>query len=162
MWVTPLFRLMQTNKMQNPFPQSPVVIRDFFLLLYCGKHMKNISIFIFLFFICHFGAAQIPVTKIDSIIRIDTNISPNTPEEAIAIRAAYNSIDCSNSETYKNETLCERQSLYKNGKIYATGHFKNYRLVCGIQCVYNDEGKLIQIRKYVEGKYIGDAPLPDQ
>jgi antitoxin component YwqK of YwqJK toxin-antitoxin module len=50
--------------------------------------------------------------------------------------------------------------LFQNGQIRMKGFFHLYKLVCGVNCVYDANGQLIQIKKYKDGKYIGDAPLP--
>jgi antitoxin component YwqK of YwqJK toxin-antitoxin module len=50
--------------------------------------------------------------------------------------------------------------LYKNGQISMKGTFKNRKLMEGEERVYDNNGKLMQIKLYKGGKYVGDGPLP--
>lgn len=90
----------------------------------------------------------------NSRILIDTTTKGNTPEERIAIKNALYSPNC--------KWECESVTLFKEGKIAMQGIFQQKKLTCGIQCIYDKQGKLIKIKKYEDGKYIGDAALPPE
>ncbi len=49
-----------------------------------------------------------------------------------------------------------------NKQISKDGNFKNYRLMDGLWYKYDDNGILVSIEKYKNGRYIGDAPLPKE
>jgi len=49
-----------------------------------------------------------------------------------------------------------------NKQISKDGLFKNYRLMDGLWYKYDENGILISIEKYKNGRYIGDAPLPKE
>lgn len=54
-----------------------------------------------------------------------------------------------------------KYKLYdSNRQISKDGLFKSYRLIDGLDYKYNGNGILIKIKKFKEGRYIGDAPLP--
>jgi antitoxin component YwqK of YwqJK toxin-antitoxin module len=90
-------------------------------------------------------------TKTDSL--------KNTPAELSAIRAAY---DSTASDGWpKNKNIDGAHVLYKDGRIAQKGYFEEYKLICGVKCVYDANGKLQRIQCYKEGNYIGDAPLPE-
>lgn len=46
-------------------------------------------------------------------------------------------------------------------QISKDGFFKKYRLMDGKQFIYNGNGILTQIKLFKDGRYIGDAPLPE-
>lgn len=46
-------------------------------------------------------------------------------------------------------------------QISKDGFFKKYRLMEGKQFIYNGNGILTQIKLFKDGRYIGDAPLPE-
>jgi uncharacterized protein len=50
--------------------------------------------------------------------------------------------------------------LYKNGQITMKGTFHNKKLVNGEERIYDNNGLLIQIKIYKEGKYVGNGPMP--
>ena len=78
----------------------------------------------------------------------DNKSSNNQDSDSI-----YNSLNCG----------CvgdEMKSLYQLRQMTAKGCFQNSILICGLQFVYDKNGILIRIKKYKDGKYIGDAPLP--
>lgn len=50
--------------------------------------------------------------------------------------------------------------LYKNGQITMKGTFHSKKLVNGEERIYNNNGLLIQIKLFKDGKYVGDGPLP--
>lgn len=52
--------------------------------------------------------------------------------------------------------------LAKNGQITFKGTFENYKLIDGEQRIYDENGKLIQIKLFKGGKYAGDGPLPKE
>ena len=49
-----------------------------------------------------------------------------------------------------------------NRQISKDGFFKAYRLMEGMLYKYNANGILFKIKKYKNGRYIGDAPIPKQ
>jgi len=49
-----------------------------------------------------------------------------------------------------------------NKQISKDGFFKNYRLMDGLWYKYDENGILVSIEKYKNGKYIGEAPLPKE
>ncbi|HLG02314.1 MAG TPA: toxin-antitoxin system YwqK family antitoxin [Bacteroidia bacterium] len=50
--------------------------------------------------------------------------------------------------------------LYKNGQISMKGTFRSKKLIDGEERIYDNNGLLIRIKLYKEGKYVGDGPLP--
>jgi antitoxin component YwqK of YwqJK toxin-antitoxin module len=52
-------------------------------------------------------------------------------------------------------------TLYANGQITQKGTFHQFRLIDGEQRIYDANGLWIQTKLYKNGKYVGDAPLPD-
>ncbi|MBI3509399.1 MAG: hypothetical protein HY064_01965, partial [Bacteroidetes bacterium] len=67
----------------------------------------------------------------------------------------------------------KRETLFVNGnstgnftefdeKGNQTGIFKNYRLIDGEEYCYDSKGKLMRIALYKNGKYVGEAPLPEK
>ncbi|MBI3512267.1 MAG: hypothetical protein HY064_16525 [Bacteroidetes bacterium] len=50
--------------------------------------------------------------------------------------------------------------LYKNGQISMKGTFHLKKLINGEERIYDNNGLLIQIKLYKEGKYVGDGPIP--
>ena len=48
----------------------------------------------------------------------------------------------------------------RNKEISKDGFFKDYRLIDGLNYQYDSNGILIKIKRYKDGRYIGDAPLP--
>jgi antitoxin component YwqK of YwqJK toxin-antitoxin module len=50
----------------------------------------------------------------------------------------------------------------QNKQISKDGFFKAYRLMDGMVYNYDGNGILTRIKKYKEGRYIGDAPLPKE
>ncbi|HET6991718.1 MAG TPA: hypothetical protein VFJ43_10360, partial [Bacteroidia bacterium] len=52
-------------------------------------------------------------------------------------------------------------TLYANGQITQKGTFHQFRLVDGEERIYDSNGLWIQTKLYRGGKYVGDAPLPD-
>jgi antitoxin component YwqK of YwqJK toxin-antitoxin module len=73
-----------------------------------------------------------------------------------AIQAAFNSLGCSCTTTGQPVTL------YKDGKVAMKGSFREKKLVCGIQYIYDASGNLIQVKMYREGKYTGDVAFPEE
>jgi antitoxin component YwqK of YwqJK toxin-antitoxin module len=51
-------------------------------------------------------------------------------------------------------------TLMKGGQVSQKGTFRNFKLVDGEAYFYDNNGMLIQIKKYKDGKYIGDSPIP--
>lgn len=51
-------------------------------------------------------------------------------------------------------------TLYRNGQITQKGTFHLKRLIDGESRIYDNNGLLIQIKLYRDGKYVGDAPIP--
>jgi antitoxin component YwqK of YwqJK toxin-antitoxin module len=47
-----------------------------------------------------------------------------------------------------------------NREISKDGFFKDYRLMDGLHYQYDANGILIKVKRYKEGRYIGNAPLP--
>lgn len=93
----------------------------------------------------------------------DTIRHSYTQAETDAMKSAMDSLDCQCTAKPTSErvfTECGENVLFKKGKIIMKGHFRNYKLVCGIECIYDEEGNLVRIKKYKDGKYIGDAPCP--
>ncbi|GAB4131456.1 MAG: hypothetical protein Fur0041_01880 [Bacteroidia bacterium] len=52
--------------------------------------------------------------------------------------------------------------LYKNGQISFKGTFAKKKLIDGEERLYDNNGKLTKIKLYKDGKYVGDAPLPNE
>lgn len=50
--------------------------------------------------------------------------------------------------------------LYRNGQITMKGTFHNKKLINGEERIYDNNGLLIQIKMYKEGKYVGNGPMP--
>lgn len=50
----------------------------------------------------------------------------------------------------------------KDKQLSKVGFFKDFRLMDGLLYKYDNDGMLIVIEKYKEGRYIGDAPLPKE
>jgi antitoxin component YwqK of YwqJK toxin-antitoxin module len=50
--------------------------------------------------------------------------------------------------------------LYKNGQISMKGTFHNKKLMDGEERIYDNNGLLVRIKLYKDGKYVGDGPLP--
>jgi antitoxin component YwqK of YwqJK toxin-antitoxin module len=48
-----------------------------------------------------------------------------------------------------------------NREISKDGFFKDYRLMDGLHYQYDSNGILIKVKRYKNGRYIGDAPLPN-
>lgn len=54
-------------------------------------------------------------------------------------------------------------TLYnKNRQISQKGTFKNYKLIEGMYYKYDDNGILINIERYKNGKYVGDVPIEEE
>lgn len=51
-------------------------------------------------------------------------------------------------------------TLMKNGQVSQKGTFHLFKLVDGEAFFYDDNGMLVRIKKYKEGKYVGDSPIP--
>lgn len=51
-------------------------------------------------------------------------------------------------------------TLYSNQHIVTKGIFHGCEFINGEQRIYDRDGRLIQIKLYKDGKYVGDAPLP--
>lgn len=52
--------------------------------------------------------------------------------------------------------------IYNSDKqISKDGFFKRYRLMDGKHFIYNENGILVNIKLFKKGRYIGDAPLPE-
>lgn len=52
-------------------------------------------------------------------------------------------------------------TLYNaNKQITFVGEFKNWKLMNGEQRLYDESGKCIRVKKYEDGKYVGDGPVP--
>lgn len=52
-------------------------------------------------------------------------------------------------------------TLYnKDKQVTLKGEFKNWKLIEGEERLYDNNGKLIRIKRYENGKYAGDGPLP--
>jgi antitoxin component YwqK of YwqJK toxin-antitoxin module len=51
-------------------------------------------------------------------------------------------------------------TLYYNGQVTKKGTFHLYRLIDGEARIYDNNGMLIQIKLYRDGRYIGDGPIP--
>ncbi|MCE3228912.1 MAG: hypothetical protein K0S32_3463 [Bacteroidetes bacterium] len=57
--------------------------------------------------------------------------------------------------------IIEFKSEYnKKKQLVREGSFKKKKFWSGEEYFYDKEGKLIRVKKYNEGKYIGDADLP--
>ncbi len=82
----------------------------------------------------------------------------NTPEELEAIKTAYNSLDCNCSSPVRNPEGA--YLLYKDGRISQKGIFYQYKLICGVKCVYDKSNRLILIQVINEGKCIREEPFP--
>lgn len=52
--------------------------------------------------------------------------------------------------------------LYKNGQITMKGTFSKKKLVDGEERIYDNNGILVKIKLYKDGKYVGDGPLPTE
>lgn len=52
--------------------------------------------------------------------------------------------------------------LYKNGQITMKGTFAKKKLIDGEERIYDNNGILIKIKLYKDGKYVGDGPLPTE
>lgn len=50
--------------------------------------------------------------------------------------------------------------LYSNGQVTQKGTFHLKKLVNGEKRIYNENGMLVQIKLYKDGKYVGDGPIP--
>lgn len=50
--------------------------------------------------------------------------------------------------------------LYRNGQITMKGNFHNKKLMNGEERIYDNNGLLVQIKLYKDGKYVGNGPLP--
>ena len=48
-----------------------------------------------------------------------------------------------------------------NREISKDGFFKDYRLMDGLHYQYDSNGILFKVKRYKDGRYIGDAPLPN-
>jgi hypothetical protein len=51
-------------------------------------------------------------------------------------------------------------TLMRGGQVSQKGVFHLFKLVDGEVFFYDDNGMLVQIRKYKGGKYVGDSPIP--
>jgi len=68
--------------------------------------------------------------------------------------------DYVNSGDFKGEG---KYKMYnQNRQISKDGMFKAYRLMDGLQYQYDDNGILTKVKRFKEGRYIGDAPLPKE
>jgi len=56
----------------------------------------------------------------------------------------------------------EHKIYNMNKQISKDGIFKNYRLMDGLWYKYDENGILVSIEKFKNGRYIGEAPLPKQ
>ena len=66
--------------------------------------------------------------------------------------------DYVNSGDFKGEG---KYKMYnQNKQISKDGLFKAYRLMDGLLYQYNDNGILTKVKRFKDGRYIGDAPLP--
>lgn len=50
--------------------------------------------------------------------------------------------------------------LYRNGQITMKGTFHNKKLINGEERIYDNNGLLVMIKLYKDGKYVGNGPLP--
>lgn len=115
--------------------------------------MKFFTLLVFFLSFCCVALAQNSNDRIAATqTSADTIRKESKTAESAARKAALNSLKC--------KWGCESLTLYKDGKISKQGIFKNHNLFCGIHCIYDPQGKLIQIKKYEEGKYIGDVKFP--
>lgn len=64
----------------------------------------------------------------------------------------------SNTGGFKGEG--QHKMYNRNKEISKDGFFKDYRLIDGLNYQYDSNGILIKVKRYKDGRYIGDAPLP--
>lgn len=94
---------------------------------------------------------------------VDTTVKENTAEEKAAIKTAYDALDCNCSGTQSEAKLIHGDGvliLFKQGKIIKKGCFSQKKLICGIECMYDSDGKLIRLKKIENGKVTGEIPFP--
>lgn len=51
-------------------------------------------------------------------------------------------------------------TLFKSGKITHKGQFTNWKLICGIQYVYDTAGFVATVKVYEEGIFTREVPIP--
>lgn len=161
------FPQTQTNKIQNP-----VFRPGFFLTIF--QPMK----ILFTFFICSFTGflhSQTfdihPADSSSQTIRIDENGNPvdttirkNTAEEKAAIKTAFDSMHCNCSKSAGDTIRFQEDGilvLFNQGKISKKGCFIHYKLVCGIECVYDQNGNLTLIKKVENFKVTEEIHFPN-
>jgi antitoxin component YwqK of YwqJK toxin-antitoxin module len=85
--------------------------------------------------------------------------TPAAPEEEEpkATAPVAKSSDMPNKGTFSGEGFW---ILYRNGQITMKGTFHLRKLIEGEERIYDNNGLLMRIKLYKEGKYVGDGPLP--
>lgn len=87
--------------------------------------------------------------------------TPKAPEEeeqkAVAPVAKTN--DLPNKGNFNGEGFW---ILYRNGQISMKGTFHLRKLMEGEERIYDNNGILIRVKLFKEGRYIGDGPLPTE
>ncbi len=86
-----------------------------------------------------------------------TPIKDKGPEGVVEI-VKVDKTEKSNSGNFNGDG--QHKMYNANKQISKDGFFKKYRLIDGLLYQYNGNGILTRIKKYKEGRYIGDAPLP--
>lgn len=85
-----------------------------------------------------------------------------SPEEKKMEKVESKPVDASEKPNKGTFNGTGQHTLYKNGQITKKGDFVNYRLKNGEERIYDNNGLLIQIRKYEDFKWVGDLPLPTE
>ena len=94
---------------------------------------------------------------------VDTTVKKNTAEEKAAIQTAYDDLNCDCMSSDSGAKFIHGDGvliLFRNGKVIKKGCFSQKKLVCGIECIYNPDGKLIRIKKIKNGKLTEEIPYP--
>ncbi|MGB0887111.1 MAG: toxin-antitoxin system YwqK family antitoxin [Vicingaceae bacterium] len=80
----------------------------------------------------------------------------HAPEEIVTV----DKTEQSNNGKFNGDGI---HKMYNQSKqISKDGLFKAYRLIDGLQYQYNGNGILTKVKRFKNGRYIGDAPLPSQ
>lgn len=86
-------------------------------------------------------------------------------EEADSSKQAPSAKNATQNEAAKKVTPFNgygNHTLYnQNKQISQKGYFRNFKLIDGLYYRYDNDGILINIERYKDGKYVGDVPLDE-
>ena len=93
-----------------------------------------------------------------------------TEKEKAFMRSIEDTLRCSCSscggfgkpDSTDGNIVSGNQVVYnKNQQIWMRGCFKDLKLVCGIECTYDPEQKLVSVKAYRNGKLISETKMPE-